>query len=147
MKDLGFAKQILGMSIMRDKTKGTLTLSQEKYISKVLEKFRSNPGREHYEAVKWLLHYRKVGGTKVSWMSRFQKSVAMSTIKAEYMAIVEAGKELRVSYVRRYRRLALALLKGRWFEVYKRLVETKSIDVISLQEFTYAEVPWDPTLK
>ncbi|GJR14636.1 hypothetical protein Tco_0797288 [Tanacetum coccineum] len=99
----------------------------------VLSRFRSNPGREHYEAVKWLLRYKKVGGTKVSWMSRFQKSVAMSTIKAEYMAIVEAGKELHVSYVRQYRRLALALLKGRWFEVYKRLVETESIDVISLQ--------------
>ncbi|GKG46378.1 retrovirus-related pol polyprotein from transposon TNT 1-94, partial [Tanacetum coccineum] len=39
MKDLGSAKQILGMSIIRDKTKGTLRLSQEKYIRKVLEKF------------------------------------------------------------------------------------------------------------
>ncbi|GJX02908.1 retrovirus-related pol polyprotein from transposon TNT 1-94 [Tanacetum coccineum] len=35
----GPAKQILGMSIIRDKTKGTLRLSQEKYIGKVLEKF------------------------------------------------------------------------------------------------------------
>ncbi|GJX02910.1 putative RNA-directed DNA polymerase [Tanacetum coccineum] len=39
MKDLGSVKQILGMSIIRDKTKGTLRLSQEKYIGKVLEKF------------------------------------------------------------------------------------------------------------
>ncbi|GJW39590.1 retrovirus-related pol polyprotein from transposon TNT 1-94 [Tanacetum coccineum] len=39
MKDLGSAKQILGMSIIRDRTKGTLRLSQEKYIGKVLEKF------------------------------------------------------------------------------------------------------------
>ncbi|GKA11949.1 hypothetical protein Tco_0691495 [Tanacetum coccineum] len=72
------------MSIIRDKTKGTLRLSEEKYIGKVLEKFimkdaetrcqplgeqfklmgvvsrfMSNQGREHWEAVKWLLRYLK----------------------------------------------------------------------------------------
>ena len=39
MKDLGAAKQILGMSIARDKATGTLKLSQAKYVKKVLEKF------------------------------------------------------------------------------------------------------------
>nr|GEV21114.1 retrovirus-related Pol polyprotein from transposon TNT 1-94 [Tanacetum cinerariifolium] len=38
MKDLGFAKQILSMSIIRYKRKGTLMLSHDKYIGKVLEK-------------------------------------------------------------------------------------------------------------
>ncbi|GJZ57506.1 retrovirus-related pol polyprotein from transposon TNT 1-94 [Tanacetum coccineum] len=42
MKDLGSVNKILGMSIIRDKMKGTQRLSQEKYIGKVLEKFNMN---------------------------------------------------------------------------------------------------------
>ena len=39
MKDLGPAKQILGMHIVRDRTKKVLWLSQEKYVTKILERF------------------------------------------------------------------------------------------------------------
>ncbi|KAF3684151.1 putative ribonuclease H protein-like [Capsicum annuum] len=200
MKDLGTAKQILGMRISRDKSAGTLNLSQEQYVEKVLARFRvndakpkttplanhiklskeqspktaqerehmalvpytsavgslmyvmvctrpdiahavgvvsrymANPGKERWEAVKWLLRYLKgisstslcfgngkmilqgfvdadlsgdvdssmstsgyiyaVGGTAVSWMSRLQKCVALSSTEAEYVAITEAGKEM-----------------------------------------------------
>ncbi|GKE33991.1 hypothetical protein Tco_1453313 [Tanacetum coccineum] len=104
------------------------------HVVRVVSRFMSIPGREHWEAIKWLLRYLKgtsmatlcfsikdvvlegfsysdyrgcldsgksttgyvftLGGTAVSWMSRIQKCIAMSTIEAEYIAIAEAGKEL-----------------------------------------------------
>ena len=38
MKDLGAAKQILSMRIIRDKVNGTLKLSQLEYVKKVLSR-------------------------------------------------------------------------------------------------------------
>ncbi|CAJ2646845.1 unnamed protein product [Trifolium pratense] len=40
MKDLGNAKMILGMDILRDRSKGELFLSQHDYLKKVVERFR-----------------------------------------------------------------------------------------------------------
>ena len=125
MKDLGAAKKILGMEIIRDRKKGKLKLSQKSYVEKVLQRFNmtraksvsvpftahfklsaemspktdeeqkhmasvpyssavgslmyamvctrpdishavsvvsrymANPGKEHWEAVKWILRYLK----------------------------------------------------------------------------------------
>ena len=39
MKDLGAAKKILGMKILRNRQERKLFLSQKKYIEKVLERF------------------------------------------------------------------------------------------------------------
>lgn len=39
MKDLGDAKKILGMKIVRDRDNGILYLSQKRYIYKVLKRF------------------------------------------------------------------------------------------------------------
>ena len=200
MKDLGPAKQILGMRIFRNRSEGVLKLSQEKYIEKLLDRFNvgdaktrntplgthlkfskkqspqsdeetcymsrvpyasavgslmyamvstrpdiahavgvvsrflSNPGKEHWEGVKWILKYLKgtsgmclcfrrsdltlqgfsdadlggdsdtrksttgyiftLGGTAVSWKSKLQNRVALSTTEAEYVAISEAAKEM-----------------------------------------------------
>jgi hypothetical protein len=39
MKDLGVAKQILGMEIFRDRRNGKIWLSQQKYVKKILLRF------------------------------------------------------------------------------------------------------------
>lgn len=59
MKDLGVAKLILGMTISRNRSEGSITLSQEKYIGKVLEKFsmqnakiRGTPLGVHFNLTK-----------------------------------------------------------------------------------------------
>jgi hypothetical protein len=200
MKDLGAAKKILGMTITRDRKKKEITLSQQQYIDKVVERFgmadakiaplplaghfrlsselcpktqeekdfmekipyksavgslmyamvstrpdiahavgvvsrfMSNPGKTHWEAVKWILRYLKgtsdyalcFGGNKVqllgytdsdfagdldkrrsttgytfmfagaaiSWASRLQHCVALSSAEAEYLALSEGAREM-----------------------------------------------------
>ena len=200
MKDLGLARQILCMQILRDKKAKKLWLSQEKYIERVLERFNMkhakpvstplgahfklrkkscssskkekkdiastiysstvgsliyamvctrpdithavgvvsrfmvNIGKDHWEAVKWIFRYLRgrsklcltfgesksvlkgyvdadwvgdLNGRKstsgylftfvegaVSWQSRLQKCVALSTIEAEYITAYEASKEM-----------------------------------------------------
>ena len=45
MKDLGAAKQILGMRIIRDNANGTLKLSQSEYVKKILSRFNMNEAK------------------------------------------------------------------------------------------------------
>ena len=45
MKDLGAAKKILGIRIIRDKANGTLKLSQSEYVKKVLSRFNMNEAK------------------------------------------------------------------------------------------------------
>ena len=104
------------------------------YAVGVVNRYMSNPGREHWVVVKWILRYlrgtsnmclcfgsgnptlegymdsdmsvdadtsRSTSGYVMTyargvvlWQSRLQKTVALSTMEAEYMAVVEAGKEI-----------------------------------------------------
>ena len=45
MKDLGAAKQILGIEIHRDKRNRMLNFSQEKYVEKILVRFEINKAK------------------------------------------------------------------------------------------------------
>ncbi|GJV61237.1 retrovirus-related pol polyprotein from transposon TNT 1-94 [Tanacetum coccineum] len=162
------AKQILGMSIIRDRTKGTLRLSYEKYIGKVLEKFNMKDakarsvggvmysmgalrscqvaamllerfGQEYYKYVFI------VGGTTVSWMPRIQKCVAMSTTEAEYMAIAEAGKELSAIHLAKN-----PVFHGRTKHIkirYHYIRELVSERTLSLKKILEAKNPADMLTK
>ena len=45
MKDLGPARQILGMHIIRDRSTKQLWLSQERYVTKVLQRFNMSEAK------------------------------------------------------------------------------------------------------
>ncbi|GKC43223.1 ribonuclease H-like domain-containing protein [Tanacetum coccineum] len=128
IKDLGSAKQILGMSIIRDRTKGTLRLSQEKYIGKVLEKFNMNDAeakcqpvgdqfklniahavrvvsrfmsilrREHWKVVKWLLHYLQ--GTSKATLCFSRKESAIHLAKKPVFHSRTKHIKIRYHYIR-----------------------------------------------
>ncbi|GJT30559.1 retrovirus-related pol polyprotein from transposon TNT 1-94 [Tanacetum coccineum] len=152
MKELGPARKILGMEIVRDRGSRTLKVSQSGYVQKILNNYRmdngksvsvplgahfkvslkdcppdiayavsivsrylANPGKNHWEAVKWILKYLKgtadvglvygrdqgkhvdVDGVRgrqiIAKKTLIRHVVALSTTEAEYMALTEAVKE------------------------------------------------------
>lgn len=112
----------------------SLWLTDIAHAVSTVSRFMSNPGRPHWEAVKWIMRYLRgssklklcfgngkpvlVGytdadmagdvdsrkstsgylitysGGAVSWKSKLQKCVALSTTEAEFIAATEASKEL-----------------------------------------------------
>ncbi|KAL0413194.1 UNVERIFIED_CONTAM: Retrovirus-related Pol polyprotein from transposon TNT 1-94 [Sesamum radiatum] len=150
MKDMGEAEYILGVKIHRDHSKKLLSLSQEAYIKRIIERLRSlmndmmgtrpdlcfvvgmvssyqsNPRPDHWVAVKKILKYLKgtsdlalcyhggslslvgysdadgsmnrderkstsgytflLGGAAITWWSKKQRCISLSTMEAEYVA-------------------------------------------------------------
>nr|GEZ94202.1 retrotransposon protein, putative, Ty1-copia subclass [Tanacetum cinerariifolium] len=68
MKDLREAKKILGMEIVRDQSRKILRVSQSgldiAYVVSIVSRYLANPGKNHWEAVKWILKYLR-GTTNV----------------------------------------------------------------------------------
>eukprot|EP00253_Pinus_taeda_P017565 PITA_17565 len=88
MKDLGAARQILGMEIFKDRSNGKLWLSQQKYIEKILLRFGDLDKRRSTSGYVFTL-----ADGAISWMSKLQNIVALSTTEAEYIAASHACKE------------------------------------------------------
>uniref|UniRef100_A0A3Q7FPJ7 Reverse transcriptase Ty1/copia-type domain-containing protein n=1 Tax=Solanum lycopersicum TaxID=4081 RepID=A0A3Q7FPJ7_SOLLC len=83
MKDLGPARQILGMQIVRDRKAKKLVLSQEKYIQKVLRRFSMDKAKGSLFFVVILIQ---------TWLVML--ILASLLQEAELIAVVEACKEL-----------------------------------------------------
>ncbi|GJZ86393.1 zinc finger, CCHC-type containing protein [Tanacetum coccineum] len=81
------------------------------YAVSIVSRYLASPGKNHSEAVKWILKYLRdyakdpdkgrsitnyaflVQGCIVSWKATLQYVVALLTTEAEYMALTEAVKE------------------------------------------------------
>ncbi|KAH9677320.1 CCHC-type domain-containing protein [Citrus sinensis] len=123
MKDLGTANKILGVEIKRNRTKGEIFLSQERYLTKVLEAYKMldskpvlTPLTAHFKlsnqlcpktdeekldmknvpyanVVSCLMYAMVLTRPDLSHSATLQHVVALSTTEAEYTAATEAVKE------------------------------------------------------
>ncbi|KAK3005002.1 hypothetical protein RJ639_017871 [Escallonia herrerae] len=96
MKNLGDTKQLLGMRTTRDKKQRKLLLSQEEYIENVLRRFNlhnskpvTTPLAAHSKLSKELSPKTREDEEYMA-----QKSVALSKMEAEYVAVTEACKDV-----------------------------------------------------
>ncbi|GJY58277.1 retrotransposon protein, putative, ty1-copia subclass [Tanacetum coccineum] len=84
MKDLGEASYILGIKIIRDRSKRLIALSQSAYLEKILKKFRMKNSKKGYTPMMEKPDYRKSQGaktpTEVQRMQRVPYASAIGSI-------------------------------------------------------------------
>ncbi|GJV50315.1 retrotransposon protein, putative, ty1-copia subclass [Tanacetum coccineum] len=75
MKDLGEASYILGIKIIRDRSKWLIALSQSAYLEKILKKFRMENSREFLMLRPYVQSFKYIAATEASmevvWMRKF----------------------------------------------------------------------------
>ncbi|GJZ89203.1 retrotransposon protein, putative, ty1-copia subclass [Tanacetum coccineum] len=84
MKDLGEVAYILGIKIIRDRSKRLIALSQSAYLEKILKKFRMENSKNGYTPIMEKPDYRKSQGaktpTEVQCMLRVPYASAIGSI-------------------------------------------------------------------
>ncbi|GKE17459.1 hypothetical protein Tco_1425036 [Tanacetum coccineum] len=121
------------------------TMPNIAHVVGVVSRFMSSPGKEHWEAVKWLLRYLKC--TLKATLCFSKKEVVLEGFsdsdyaEVEYMAIAEAGKELSAIHLAKN-----PVLHGRTKHIkirYHYIRELVSEETLSLMKILGAENPAD----
>ncbi|GJR49628.1 retrotransposon protein, putative, ty1-copia subclass [Tanacetum coccineum] len=88
MKDSGEAAYILGIKIIRDRSKLLIALGQSAYLEKILKKFRMENSKKGYTLMMEKLDYRKSQGAKIpSEVQRMQRVTYASAIGSLMYAV------------------------------------------------------------
>ncbi|XP_073113526.1 uncharacterized protein [Elaeis guineensis] len=100
MKDLGPARKILGMKILKDRVKKLLYLSQGGYIEKVLEKFGMKEAKlvamplvGHYKLSKGISPQFEVEDQEMERVPYASRVGSLMYATVEYIGVTEVAKE------------------------------------------------------
>ncbi|GKF96545.1 retrotransposon protein, putative, ty1-copia subclass, partial [Tanacetum coccineum] len=92
MKDLGKAAYILGIKIIRDRSKRLITLSQRAYLEKILKKFRMKNSKKGYTPMMEKLDYRKSQGAKAPTEVQCMRRVPYASATGSIMYAVRCTR-------------------------------------------------------
>ncbi|CAL9235463.1 unnamed protein product [Arabidopsis halleri] len=85
MKDLGEARKILGMEIKRDRVNGTLEVSQEQYLQKVLQTFRMDQSKGVLTPLGVQFKLRAATDQEFASQEEYMKSIPYSNVVGSIM--------------------------------------------------------------